>query len=58
MAVDGLTIRPLSEPGIEVRTVLVARNDAGRLVGEFMRAVVRKIRQLSEPTQGNLPLAV
>ncbi len=58
VAVDGLTIRPLSERGLEVRTVLIARNDAGRLVGEFMRAVVRKIKQISEPTQKDLPLAV
>jgi DNA-binding transcriptional LysR family regulator len=58
VAVDGLTIRPLSEAGIEVRTVLKARNDAGRLVGEFMRAVVRKTKQLAEPTQRDLPLAV
>jgi len=58
VAVDGLTIRPLTEVGIEVRTVLTARNDAGRLVGEFMRAVVRKIKQISEPAQRALPLAI
>lgn len=57
VAVDGLTIRPLMEPGLEVRTVLVARKDAGRLVGEFLRAVVRKINQMAEPTQTRLPLA-
>lgn len=58
VAVDGLTIRPLNEPGLEVRTVLVARKDAGRLVGEFLRSVVRKIKQISGPTQRDLPLAV
>lgn len=58
VAVDGLTIRPLNEPGLEVKTVLVARKDAGRLVGEFLRGVVRKIKQISEPVQRDLPLAV
>jgi DNA-binding transcriptional LysR family regulator len=58
VSVDGLTMRPLVEPGIEVSVVLAARNDAGRLVSEFMRATVRKLRQISPPTQGKLPLAV
>ena len=58
VAVDGLTIRPLSESGLDVRTILVARKDSGRLVGEFLRAVVRKIKQISEPAQRDLPLAV
>ncbi|HTV10193.1 MAG TPA: LysR family transcriptional regulator [Candidatus Aquilonibacter sp.] len=58
VAVAELTIRPLSEAGLEVNTVLVARKDAGRLVGEFLRAVVRKIKQISEPAQRDLPLAV
>jgi DNA-binding transcriptional LysR family regulator len=57
VAVDGLTIRPLAEPGVQVRTVLTARNDSGRLVGEFVRGVVRKIRDISAPSQRNLPLA-
>ena len=58
VAVDGLTIRPLMETGIEVRTILAARKDAGRLVSEFMRAIVRKVQQLSTPTQAKLRLAV
>lgn len=57
-AVDGLTLRPLVEPGLAVRTVVVARNDAGRLVSEFMRAIVRKVRLITTPTQQKLPLAV
>jgi DNA-binding transcriptional LysR family regulator len=56
VAVDGLTIRPLEEPGVKVRTVLTARNDSGRLVGEFVRGVVRKIKDISAPTQRHLPL--
>lgn len=58
VSVDGLTVRPLNEPGLLIRTVLVARKDSGRLVGEYLRAVVRKFNQLSEPKQRNLPLAV
>lgn len=58
VAVDGLTIRPLNEPGLEVRTILEARQDAGRIIGEFLRAVVRKTKQMSEPTQRDLPLAI
>jgi DNA-binding transcriptional LysR family regulator len=58
VAVDGLTIRPLREPGIEVRTVLAARKDASRLVGEYLRAVVRRIKQISQPSQRDLPLAI
>ncbi len=58
VAVDGLTIRPLLESEIEIRTVVAARNDAGRLVSEFTRAIVRKARYVSAPAQGDLPLAV
>ncbi len=58
VAVDGLTIRPLAEPDVMVRTVIVARNDARRLVSEFMRAVVRKVRLIATPKQRKLPLAV
>jgi DNA-binding transcriptional LysR family regulator len=57
VAVDGLTIRPLAEPGVLVRTVIVARIDAGRLLSEFMRAVVRKVRLIATPKQQKLPLA-
>jgi hypothetical protein len=59
VAVDGLTLRPLTESGLTVRTVVVARNDAGRLVSEFMRAIVRKVRRIATPgQQQKLPLAV
>ena len=47
VAVDGLTIRPLHEPDIEVRTVLTARLDANRIVGEFVRTVVRKVETMT-----------
>jgi hypothetical protein len=58
VAVDGLTLRPLAESALTVRTVVVARNDAGRLVSEFMRAFVRKVRRIGAPAQQKLPLAV
>ena len=58
MAIDGLTMRPLKESTLEIRTVLTARNDAGRLVSEFVRAVVRKTQKISAPYQQDLPLAI
>ncbi len=58
VAMDGLTLRSLEEPDITMRTVLAVRNDASRLVSELVRATVRKLRQLSAPSQASLPLAV
>jgi DNA-binding transcriptional LysR family regulator len=58
VAVDGLTLRPLAEAGLTVRTVVVARNDAGRLVSEFVRAIVKKVKRIATPAQQKLPLAV
>jgi DNA-binding transcriptional LysR family regulator len=55
VAVDGLTFRPLTEPGLTVKTVVVARNDAGRLVSEFMRAIVKKVRRIASPAQQKFP---
>lgn len=57
VALDGLTLRPLVEPDLRIRSVLVARTDAGRVVGEFVRAAVKKVKKLTEPEQGKLPLA-
>jgi hypothetical protein len=56
VAMDGLTIRPLDEAGITMRTVLAVRNDASRLVSELVRATVGKLKRLSAPSQGTLPL--
>lgn len=58
VAMDGLTLRSLEEPEIIMRTVLAVRNDASRLVSELVRATVKKLRQLSVPSQARLPLAV
>jgi DNA-binding transcriptional LysR family regulator len=56
VAVNGLTMRPLAEPGIEVRIVIAAATDASRLVGQFIRAVVKKVEGVSTPRQRKLPL--
>jgi DNA-binding transcriptional LysR family regulator len=58
VAMDGLTMRPLDEPELVMRTVLAVRNDASRLVSELVRATVRKLTRLSAPSQGTLPLTV
>lgn len=58
VAVGGLVLRPLSEPGIRIRTVLASRNDAGRLVSEFVRAVVKKVKRIAECPPDKLPIAV
>jgi DNA-binding transcriptional LysR family regulator len=51
VAVDHLTIRPLGEPDIRVRTVITSHIEASRLVGEFMRAVFRKVQNSSPAHQ-------
>ncbi len=58
VATDGLTYRPLKEPHLSLRSVLVARNDASRVVSEFVRATVKRVKKLTEPAQGRLPLAI
>ena len=58
VAFDGLTLRPLVEPDIRLRIVMVARNDAVGVVSEFVRATVKRVKKLTEPTQGRLPLAI
>jgi DNA-binding transcriptional LysR family regulator len=58
VAVDGLAVRPLLEPGLHLRSVLVARNDAGPVVSEFVRATVKRVKKLTAPAQARLPLAV
>ena len=56
VAVDGLTMRPLVETGLTLRTVILARNDARRLVGDFLRATVTKVKSMHVPKQQKLPL--
>lgn len=56
VAKDGLVHCPLIDPQLNVRSVIVARNDAGRVVSEFVRTTVRRVKKLSEPLQPRLPL--
>ena len=56
VASDGLAHLPLAEPELRVRSVLVAREDARRVVSEFVRATVKRVKKLTEPLQGRLPL--
>lgn len=58
VASDGLTLRPLVEPDLRLRIVMVARNDAVGVVSEFVRATVKRVKKLTEPTQRRLPLAI
>lgn len=58
VAVAGLTMRPLDDPEIRVRTVITARSDAGALVSEFIRATARKLGQIGRTQRGGLPIAV
>lgn len=58
VASDGLTHRPLQEPDLRVRSVIIAMNDASRIVSEFVRTTVKRVRKLTEPAQGRLPLVV
>lgn len=58
VALDGLTARPLVEPDLRLRIVMVARNDAVGVVSEFVRATVKRAKKLTEPRQGQLPLAM
>jgi DNA-binding transcriptional LysR family regulator len=54
VAVDGLTVRPLSEPDLYVRTVLTTHIEASRLVSEFIRTFVKKVEDPCTATQQKL----
>jgi DNA-binding transcriptional LysR family regulator len=59
VARNGLTMRPLAEPGIVVRTTLITRSDdRTRLTSEFVRAAMRKLQRKGDADQQILPLAV
>lgn len=51
VARDGLTMRPLREPGLAVKTSIITRSDdESRLTSEFVRSSMRRLR----PTQAAL----
>jgi DNA-binding transcriptional LysR family regulator len=58
MARNGVTIRPLTESAIRLRTFLVARADNdSKLAGEIVRTFVRKISEVSTHRQLLLPIS-
>ena len=57
VARDGLTMRPLDEPGTTVKTTLITRSDdRTRLTSEYVRAAMRKLPRKSDADQRTLPL--
>jgi len=58
IARDGLTMRPLADKELVVRTDLVTRaDDESQLIGEFLRAAVPKLQQQSSIRRDRLVLA-
>jgi hypothetical protein len=59
VARNGLTMRPIDEPTLAVKTTLVTRaDDRTRLTSEYVRSALRKLPPKSEARQQTLPLAV
>lgn len=57
IARDGITMRPLVEDRLRLVTSLATRSDnQSRLVREFVKATGRKMSQISQAIQGQLPL--
>jgi DNA-binding transcriptional LysR family regulator len=58
IARDGITMRPLAESRLRLVTNLAVRSDSkSRLINEFVRATARKLSNLREAVQRELPLA-
>ncbi|MDQ2835449.1 MAG: LysR substrate-binding domain-containing protein [Acidobacteriota bacterium] len=58
IATGSLTIRPLTEAEILLRTTIVTRaEDTSRLTSEFVRAAVKQIEKTTKAQQRHLPLA-
>ncbi len=54
---DGLTLRPLAESEIWVKTTIITRaDDRTRLTSEYVRATMRKLQQGDASVQQTLPL--
>ncbi len=57
VALNGLTMRPIDEPGIVVKTALITRSDdRTRLTSEYVRSAMTKLRRKSSADQQRLPL--
>ncbi|MDE3105372.1 MAG: LysR family transcriptional regulator [Acidobacteriota bacterium] len=59
MARNGVTIRPLAEPELRLRTYLVSRaDDDSKVASELVRSFMRKISEVSAYRQLTLPISV
>lgn len=59
VARNGLTMRPIDEPTLAVKTTLITRaDDRTRLTSEYVRSAKRKLERKSDGDQQRLPLAV
>lgn len=57
MARNGVTVRPLAEDTLSLKTYLVARADnRSKAVSELVRTFVRRVSSLSKPRQFTLPI--
>jgi DNA-binding transcriptional LysR family regulator len=58
MARNGVTIRPLAETGLLLRTYLISRvDDDSKVAGELVRAFARKLSDVNKYKQMPLPLS-
>ena len=59
VALNGLTMRPMEEPGIAVKTALITRSDdRTRLTSEYVRCAMTKLQRKSDADQQRLPLGI
>jgi DNA-binding transcriptional LysR family regulator len=58
LARNGVTVRPLNEPSLNVKTCLVCRaNDDSKIASEFVRAYMRKMPDKKKHRQLPLPIS-
>jgi DNA-binding transcriptional LysR family regulator len=58
LARNGVTVRPLNEPSLKLKTCLVCRaNDDSKIASEFVRAYMRKMPDKQKPRQLPLPIS-
>lgn len=59
LARNGVTVRPLEEPALKLKTYLVSRADnESKLVSEFVRTFMRKLSPPKKDVQSALPVAI
>jgi DNA-binding transcriptional LysR family regulator len=57
VALHGLTLRPMTDNGLRVRTTLITRgDDDSPLLGDFVRSAMKKLKNNKIARQGELPL--